>query len=461
MIRQQIFLCTIFCFFMQSMLGQPSNERIDLILQDDSTEVIGTSADGLENPTDLAFHPDTNRHELWAVNRGSEANGGNTVTFYEPGDSTQWADKRQDWNAWHFMSLPNGIAFSEDNGNFATASGVYDANHNGGSPFTGPALWTSDTSIYARVPFNHQGDTNGSHIDMLHASPRCMGIAHEEDNVFWVFDGYNKDLVRYDFQQPHRPGGDDHADGIIRRYPLPVDTLNYFVPSHLVMDESSDWLYVVDNGNDRVLRLDVTSGSTAGPPSFGPFEALAEYSMMQNITWEVVDSGLTEPSGIALAEDRLLVSDHKSGNINVYDISSTSFDQLGRIEAGTAGMMGITVGPKGDIWAVNNQNAEITRISPTSTEPATSISSQNSSSSFQLDVYPVPSRGKVTISSRGISLAKAHLSVYNLMGEEVYRKGNVDRADQFTLHLSNLTEGIYMVEVYKKGVSKTKKIVIE
>ncbi|PSR04735.1 MAG: hypothetical protein BRD50_02975 [Bacteroidetes bacterium SW_11_45_7] len=459
MIRHFIALCVFLCFIVQPLFSQPSNQRIDLILQDDSTEVIGTSKDGLENPTDLAFHPDTNRRELWAVNRGSEANGGSTVTFHAAGKAGQWPDKRQDWNAWHFMSLPTGIAFSDDNGNFATASGVYDANHNGGSPFTGPALWTSDTSIYARVPFNHQGDTNGSHIDMLHASPRCMGIAHEKDNVFWVFDGYNKDLVRYDFRQPHRPGGDDHADGIIRRYPLPVDTLSYFVPSHLVMDENSNWLYVVDNGNHRILRLDVTSGSIGGAPSFGPFEALSEYSQMQNITWEVVDSGLSEPSGIALVEDRLLVSDHKTGDISVYDISTTSFPKLGSIEAGTQGMMGLTIGPAGNIWYVNNQQAEIKKVSPASFP--TNLSSNASKSTLTFNVYPNPSKGKIRVSAQSTSLKDSQLAVYNIMGEEVLQRRSLQATDQISLDLSHLTKGIVVLKLWTGNTSKTRKIVIE
>ena len=107
---------------------------------------------------------------------------------------------KQDGNAWHFMSLPTGIAMS-DNGNFATSNGVYDANHDGGSPFTGPTLWSSDMSIYAEP-----SGGNGSHLDMLHESPYCQGIASETLNRFWVVDGNLGDIVMYDFKADHGPG---------------------------------------------------------------------------------------------------------------------------------------------------------------------------------------------------------------------------------------------------------------
>ena len=74
------------------------------------------------------------------------------------------------------------------------------------------------------------GSTNNptcfmTHVDMLHASPNCMGIAHDPEpdtpfgNVFWVFDGLNDTLIRYDFEQPHGPGSLDHSLANVRRYP--------------------------------------------------------------------------------------------------------------------------------------------------------------------------------------------------------------------------------------------------
>ena len=42
-----------------------------------------------------------------------------------------------------------------------------------------------------------------------------MGIAHKEDNAFFIFDGNTGDIVLYDFKQDHGPGNADHSDGEI------------------------------------------------------------------------------------------------------------------------------------------------------------------------------------------------------------------------------------------------------
>ncbi len=100
-----------------------------------SVNVIADSDQDILVPRDLDFHPDRERNELWVLNKDVESSGGSTVTFFDPGaPSMDWMWKR-DPNAWHFMSLPTGIAMG-DNGFFSTCPGVYDANHNGGDPFT-------------------------------------------------------------------------------------------------------------------------------------------------------------------------------------------------------------------------------------------------------------------------------------------------------------------------------------
>jgi hypothetical protein len=72
--------------------------------------------------------------------------------------------------------------------------------------------------IFLRKQQTQPSGGNGSHLDMLHGSPFSMGIAHEVDNVFWVCDDWNKDIVRYDFVGDHGPGNDDHSDAIVNRY---------------------------------------------------------------------------------------------------------------------------------------------------------------------------------------------------------------------------------------------------
>jgi len=314
-------------------------------------------------PRDLDFHPDRNRNELWVINKDVFNTGASTVKFTNPGEADQEFLYQRDPAARHFMSLPTGIAMA-DNGNFSTSPGVYDANGNQSTttPFTGPTLWSADPEIYAQTGFGPLG----SHLDMLHVTPQSQGIAHERWNKFWVVDGFNQDVVMHDFREDHGPGNDFHGNAIIHRFPqleITRDPGNHIV-SHCVVDKKTGWLYVVDHGGQRVMRLDTRSGTPqATPPSFGPFEGYVEYKVMTNATWEViVDGGLQQPAGIDVVGERLLVSDHATGEIIIYDLAN-SFAELGRIEA-TPGIMGIKVGPDGRIWYVNATNSTLVRVDP-------------------------------------------------------------------------------------------------
>ena len=120
-----------------------------------STIIRGSSSDGLKVPRDLDFHKDPQRDgELWVINETSAvfdgSNGGSTVTFYNAGSNSQWAEYRKDAFSAHFMHTASAIAFS-DNGGFANALDVQDANNTPGGYFSGSTLWDSDTSIYARI----------------------------------------------------------------------------------------------------------------------------------------------------------------------------------------------------------------------------------------------------------------------------------------------------------------------
>ena len=130
--------------------------------------------------------------------------------------------------------------------------------------------WTSDPEIfgysnpdaveYLSDLFGMPVDL-GSHIDMLHESPLCMGIAWEEENVYWVFDGMNNSIDRVDFAADHDVGFDDHSDGIITQYIKGEVQRTEDIPSHLEFDPDTGFLYIADTGNNAIKVLDTTSGS--------------------------------------------------------------------------------------------------------------------------------------------------------------------------------------------------------
>lgn len=343
---------------------------------------VANSDQDLLVPRDLDFHPDRSRNELWVINKDVENSGGSTVKFTHPGEADQDFLWQRDQNAWHFMSLPTGIAMG-DNGDFATSPGVFDANHNGGTPFTGPTLWSTDPNIYAQAGFGPLG----SHLDMVHVEPNSQGIAHDQWNKYWVVDGFNGDIVMNDFRSDHGPGNDYHGNAVVRRYSDFTITRdpNDHVVSHCVLDKHTGWLYVVDHGGQRVLRMDTHTGTVAGPGTYGPWEAYTEYSQMTGYTWgAIITTGLDQPAGIDVIGTHLLVSDYANGDIILYDISGSTVPEIGRIHTGAGGIMGIKVGPDGRIWYVNATNHTLTRIDPAA---VTGISEQRTQ---QFRLYPNP-----------------------------------------------------------------------
>jgi hypothetical protein len=326
--------------------------------------VIGTSANGVSQPRDLDFKP--NSDELWVANNGTTA-GGSVVIFYDAGKTGQTTQLRKDSHSGHFMIYPSAIAFGDD-GRWACVSEIK-STASATSTFMGPALWSADTSIFARVFQNNwvSGKPLGSHVDMLHQSPFGMGIAHDTAGAYWVFDGHNGNICKYEFVSDHGPGYDDHSQGKIWRYTdVPVlRTPN--IPSHMVKDKGTGWLYFVDAGNKNVKRLNTATGSITGTltvPTTAS-EPLLSYSKVTGATVEIIASFPTsQPCGIDLYNGRMIVSDNANGDIYVYDISTPMPSLLGTINTGLVGIMGVKIGSDGKIWCVNNTDNKVYRIEP-------------------------------------------------------------------------------------------------
>jgi len=410
---------------------------------------VATSDQDLLVPRDLDFHPEASRNQLWVINKETEASGGATVTFYHAGEPDMTHQWRHDPNAWHFMSLPTGIAMG-DNGNFATCPGVFDANHNGGDPFTGPSLWSADTAIYAHNSFGPLG----SHLDMLHVNANSQGIAHERWNRYWVVDGFRGDIVMNDFRTDHGPGNDYHGNAIIRRYADITVTKdpNDHVVSHNVFDKRNGMLYVVDFGGQRVLRINTTTGTVSGPGNWGPWENYAEYSMVSGYGHEVVISeGLTEPAGIDLVGDRLIVSDHANGDIIIYDVSGSGTPELGRIHTGVPGIMGVKVGPDGRIWYVNASTHALVRLDPQ--EPS-AVGEQEEA---RMMLYPNPAGEAVTLEMES-ARPGTPLMVHDPQGRCVAR--GVVAGPRSAIDVSALVPGAYLLRVAGAAGMRTLKFTV-
>ena len=191
-----------------------------------------------------------------------------------------------------------------------------------------------------------------------------MGIAWERDNVYWVVDGFHKAVVRYDFVEDHGVGYDDHSDGIIY---LHLDgELGYEegVPAHLELDRDERMLYIADPANERVLKMNVDSGESAG--RIGPVqEPGTTYERWEGTEWSVflegATAGFTKVSGLELVGDHVVISDNASGEIIAFDKAGNEVDRLstGLVEGA---LMGMAVRSDSEIWFTNAADAEVWRV---------------------------------------------------------------------------------------------------
>ena len=370
------------------LLTPPVVEEVGLAVLGAGTQSVSgvnmsqVNSSSLNGPRDLALNPDV-EGELWVVNGPDDS----MTIISNAGTSEQNSDHVIDPYAMHFMDKPSSIAFGaalfegSTALNFGTCHESENTYNDQGDPnwFMGPSLWSSDRDIfgtsnpdavaYLTDLFDWYTDL-GSHLDMLHESPLCMGIAHDHDNVYWVFDGYNKSIYRYDFQEDHGVGWDDHDDGIMARYAEGEVGYTPDVPSHLILDQESRLLYIADTANNRIAILDTETGSQ-GSNLYAMEPATTHYKMDDAELWTFIDGedfGLQAPSGIDLVGDVLFVTDNTTSEIVAFDITAEDDEDLEidrldtELESGS--LMGIFAASIDDLWLVDAVADRVYRIQP-------------------------------------------------------------------------------------------------
>ena len=348
---------------------------------------------------DLEFHP-TRVNELWVVMRefesqepcsesyateaGCLALEGSVAVIQNPGlQEVTWA-RYVDPNAWHFMRRPSALAHGAMSEICTGLNGASCLNHAAADwigtsdtfatcheartgnfqddpiDFIGPTLWPSDLEHFAKSP----PGMNGSHLDMLHATPYCMGIAHERDNVYWTFNGKLGAVEQYNFNATHQIGGHDHSDGEIYRYVRGQLLRVPNVPSHMVFHQADQHLYIADTGNHRVVKLDPNSGVVAGAlqPNYEEIEIAKVVEGA--VLLDVVPPGILEaPSGLAIHDGLLFVTDTATSRIHAFELDGTLVRSL-QLDVPAGTLAGFTFGPDDQLFFVDKHTATVYRIDP-------------------------------------------------------------------------------------------------
>jgi hypothetical protein len=333
-------------------------------------EEMASSEDGLRIPRDLAFDPEV-EGLLWVVNQRDDS----VVHIYEAGTSAQTTDKVIDPYALHFMDEVSSIDFGAP-GTFGTCQESRNTYNGAGraNEFMGPTLWPADLDVfgtsnpeaveYLSDLFGMDVDL-GSHLDMLHESPLCMGITWDVDNVYWVVDGYHGALVRYDFVEDHGVGYDDHSDGIIFMH-TDIE-LGYVegVPAHLELDQDSRLLYIADPANQRVLTVEADTGYFDS--RIRSQEPGVTYQAWSGTYWSTfldgTEQGFSLASGVEFLGDLVLISDNATGEIIAFDKDGNEVDRLDT-GLGEGSLMGMAVRNETEIWFTDAVENKVYRLTP-------------------------------------------------------------------------------------------------
>ncbi len=323
--------------------GSPTSVTLTTILQDGS----------MRRPVDLAFNPAIPT-ELWVVNQQDDS----VVIIQEPGAPSMSFLRKKDPAAGHFMNAPPALAMGSVDETWGQTFGTC-GDHDNVDGFIGPALFATGSDVFAvQTPGGL-----GSHLDMLHSTRYCRGIAHVSGNAYFVFNADRGALDRYDFGGDHDPGNDDHSDGVILRYVDGMVTGVEGVPSHLVYEGGTNLLYVADTGTGRVLVLDAASGTPGN--AFGGMEQVEERRRVDGATLlELLPAGtLGLPSGIELHRDLVFVSDHAASAFYAFAKDGSVVNALlTGLPAGS--LAGLTLGPDGKVYFVDMLGGRVMRIDP-------------------------------------------------------------------------------------------------
>lgn len=324
-----------------------------------SVEVVEivTAVDNLRSPSDVAFNPSQD-HELWVTERG----GDSVAIVFHAGGADQRVEHRTSAGAQHFLASPSGLAF-DDSGTMATIHDIDTPTQGAdGTPadFMGPTLWPADASLF--------DGGHDSHLDMLHDSPSGAGIAWDTGDAFWVYDGYHHAIAHYDFRSPHVEGGTDHSDGVIQRWV--EGDLGYFphVASHIELDHGTGLLYVADTRNALVVVLDTTSGVpgvTIGPNYDGVSSMTSMDSAPLTTLIDGATAGLEQPSGLAVRDGVLYITDHARDTIHAYDLGGHEIDWIDLSSVlSPSSIGGIELDVEGRIYVTDTVSGRIIRVAP-------------------------------------------------------------------------------------------------
>jgi hypothetical protein len=307
------------------------------------------------DPIDLEFNPRRTR-ELWVTNYATSHNS----IIQAPGTAGQTVREVRDPAYTHYAYFPPAIAFGTPHPQWGQQFATCGDGDNGGDDHMGPTLFTADSRFYGRQT---QGGL-GTHLDMLHSTSFCRGIAWGgAGNQYWAFNSKSKSIDFYDFKLDHGPGNTDHSDGVIRRFWKNQVKGVPGVMSHVSFNTEDKKLYVADTGNKRILVLDPALGRRVAPLEGA--EYIAERSYYESPVKVLVAPGILQaPSGIEASGGLAFVTDSATSTIYAFKLTDGSLVKKLATNLPPKSLAGLNFGPDGKIYFVDRKTSRVLRIDP-------------------------------------------------------------------------------------------------
>lgn len=226
-------------------------------------------------------------------------------------------------------------------------------------------------------------------------------------------------------------------------------------PTGLALDGKGN-LFISDSGNERVRKVDLTTGIISTIAGTGVNGFLGDGSL-------AIKSQLSNPIGLAVDDQGdLFIVDRNNNRIRKINISTGIISTIaGTGEAGFSGdgdlarnallsnPTGLAFSSDGDLFVVDRGNNRIRRISGL-TSNADELELE-----ANLLVYPNPSTDKITIELKN-DLDLKGASLFSINGKQTRVKMNDN-----TFNVSKLPRGIYILRIVtSKGIIE-QKVVLE
>lgn len=258
------------------------------------------------------------------------------------------------------MYRPPALSFGATHPQWGPLWATCGDNTNGGNHHMGPTLYSSDLRLFG---YQTQGGL-GTHLDMLHSTSYCRGIAWGgAGNQYWVFNAHQGAVDFYDFVEDHGPGNTDHSDGIIRRFWKNQVRAVPGVMSHVSWDAETAKLYVADTGNKRILALDPALGQPTAPLPGN--EPIAERRFFEAPVEVLVQPGVLEaPSGIEASGGLAFVTDAQTSKIHAFKLADGSLVKTLDTGLPPGSLAGLNFGPEGKIYFVDRLESRVYRVDP-------------------------------------------------------------------------------------------------